>query len=134
MKRSTLLSLGSAVLGACAFPEAAGADAPAVIRVGAAPVETFAEGYYAQEGGFFRRAGLEAQITRLSGGGALTSALLAGSLDLSIATVASMAAARSRALPLYLIAPCAMYNSDSATTMLGVAKSSPNSHGKRFGR
>lgn len=88
--------------------------------------ESFAEGIYARDGGFYKAAGIDAQLSIFSSGGAMTAAVIGGSLDIGITNVGSMAAAHARGLPLYLIAPCALVTSNGApTTALAVANDSP---------
>ncbi len=95
------------------------------IRLGSVPVESYAEAYYAQEMGYFKRAGLDVKITSFNGGGAITAAVAAGALDIGATNSGSLSSAHVRGLPLVMIAPGGAYTSASPTTVLAVAKSSP---------
>jgi NitT/TauT family transport system substrate-binding protein len=95
------------------------------IRIGAGLDEDFAEGFYGDEQGFFRQAGLDPDVTALANGGALTAAVLSGSLDVATTNTGSMAAAHARGIPLVLIAPQAIYSSASLTAAVLVMKDSP---------
>ena len=101
------------------------AQTPVKIRVGVAVVESFSQGTYAQELGYYTRAGLDADVQTLTNGGTLTAALLGGSLDFATTNGGSMANAYVRGLPIYCIIPSGLYSSTSPTTVLAVAKDSP---------
>ena len=123
MKRSTSMALvaGMSALAACP----AVAQAPVKIRVGVAGVESFSQGAYAQEMGFYKQAGLDAEVTSLTNGGVITAAVIGGSLDFGTTNGGSMSNAFVRGIPLYCIAPSGLYTSASPTTVLVVAKDSP---------
>jgi ABC-type nitrate/sulfonate/bicarbonate transport system substrate-binding protein len=122
VKRSTVLVLGSAAFAAARRPVRA--QAPVKIRVGVGVVESYSQGAYAQEMGFYKAAGLDADVQALINGGAITAAVLGGSLDIGTTNGGSMANAYVRGLPLYCIAPSGLYTSSSPTTVL----SSPKTH------
>jgi NitT/TauT family transport system substrate-binding protein len=62
----------------------------------------------------------------LGGGGALTSALAGGALDVTISNIGSLAQAHFRGLPISVIAGSSIYSADDpATTALLVLKDSP---------
>jgi NitT/TauT family transport system substrate-binding protein len=123
VQRSTVLVLGSAAFGAARRPVRA--QAPVKIRVGVGVVESYSQGAYAQEMGFYKAAGLDADVQALINGGAITAAVLGGSLDIGTTNGGSMANAYVRGLPLYCIAPSGLYTSSSPTTVLVVAKDAP---------
>ena len=120
MKRSAALVCTAGALVAPAI-----AQAPVKIRVAVAGVESYSQGAYAQEMGFYKAAGLEADVQSLINGGVITAAVLGGSIDLGTTNGGSMAAAYVRGLPIYCIAPSGLYTSASPTTVLVVAKDSP---------
>jgi NitT/TauT family transport system substrate-binding protein len=120
MKRSAALVLTTGALVAPAI-----AQAPVKIRVAVAGVESYSQGAYAQEMGFYKQAGLEAEVQSLVNGGVITAAVLGGSIDLGTTNGGSMAAAYVRGLPIYCIAPSGLYTSASPTTVLVVTKDSP---------
>jgi len=94
------------------------------IRVGAINIESAAEGYYADEMGFFKRAGLDARVSAMSSAGAIVAAAMGGALDVVPTNCVTMAQAYAKGLPLYLIAPGAVYSSSDPTTELAVAPDS----------
>jgi NitT/TauT family transport system substrate-binding protein len=128
MKRSTALVVAGSALFAGIHPLRA--QTPVKIRVGVGVVESYSQGAYAQEMGFYRQAGLDADVQALVNGGAITAAVIGGSLDLGTTNGGSMANAYVRGLPLYCIAPSGLYTSASPTTQLIVAKDAPIQNAK----
>ncbi len=108
----------------------ANAQATAKVTVGSIPIDNGAEVFYAQEQGFFRRAGLDVAITPMSNGGAIVAAVASGSLDVGFTNLFSFATAYARGLPVTLIAPASLYLSSSPAQALLVRKDSPFKTGK----
>jgi len=123
MKRSTILVLAGTAFAGTAIP--ASAQSPVKIRVGVGVVESYSQGAYAQELGYYQAAGLDAEVQALVNGGAITAAVIGGSLDFGTTNGGSMANAYVHGLPIYCIAPSGMYTSASPTTVLVVAKDAP---------
>jgi NitT/TauT family transport system substrate-binding protein len=123
MRRSEALALTAGALALGASPARAQTLAP--IRVGAINIEASGEAYYAEEGGFFKKAGLDARISAMSSAGAIVAAALAGALDVVPSNCVTMAQAYAKGLPLCLVAPGAVYSSLRPTTQLAVALDSP---------
>src|SRR5271170_622123 len=97
----------------------------ASVRIGAGIGDNFGEPLYAYDGGYFQRYGIDAELTILSGGGALTSALAGSALDVTISNVGSLAQAHFRGMPISVIAGGAIYSADAPpTTAVLVLKSS----------
>lgn len=102
------------------------------LRVGSVPVDAFAQAYYAQEMGFFTKAGLNVEITTFSNGAGSTTAIAGGALDLGISTVTMMANAALHGVPLVYIASGALYDDRAPTTVLCVAKNATLAGAKDF--
>jgi NitT/TauT family transport system substrate-binding protein len=100
------------------------ADDANTIHVLATAIDLYSGAYYAQEEGFFKRAGLDVQITTLANGGAVGTALAGGSADIGVSNVANIATAVSHGVPFTLIAGAGLYSTDAAATAVYVAKSS----------
>jgi NitT/TauT family transport system substrate-binding protein len=107
-----------------AFPLDARAQS-APIKLGAVGVEDYALGYYAQERGFFKRAGFNVELNLFGGGGAASTALYAGALDLSGTNTGSMSSAHVRGLPVALLAGGSEYNTATPHVYLVTTKDSP---------
>jgi NitT/TauT family transport system substrate-binding protein len=120
MRRSHVL----ATLGAAAVvrPRAASAQNTA-IQIGVAPIEESALPYYALQKGFFKQNGIDAQINvSAGGGGAITAAIVGGSLDLGCTNTGSLASAHVHGLPVYLLALGAIYTPAAPISHLCVVK------------
>ena len=121
MKRSTFTILTGAALLA---PRAVRAQASAPMRFGTIATESFALLFYAQEAGFFKKHGVEAQMTYFRGGGAALTALVGGSVDLACVNWGAISNAHMRGIPVQAIAAGGLYTSASPTTILAVGKDS----------
>jgi NitT/TauT family transport system substrate-binding protein len=123
MKRAAFATL---VAGAAAAPRLVAAQgAPTVIRLGTAPVESYALAFYGVDRGFFKAANLDVQIQSFSGGGGVMTAAAGGALDVGCANVGAQANAHMHNLPFSMVAGGGNYSSSSPTTVLAVAKNSP---------
>jgi NitT/TauT family transport system substrate-binding protein len=100
------------------------AAAPAV-RVGGIPVDTDANIFYAIDQGFFKADGVDVQFTPLSNGAATIAAIVGGSLDIGIANVSTLTAARIRGVNARFIAPAAVSLPTVRTDLLMVSQKSP---------
>jgi NitT/TauT family transport system substrate-binding protein len=119
-RRAVLIGV-SAVLAAHA---SARAQSLVPLRIGCVLGESYANAFFAQEQGFFRRAGLDVRIESFASGGTITAAVTGGALDIGAGSSTSAANAFVRGLPIRLVAPGGVYTTDSPTTMLAVTPSS----------
>lgn len=115
-----LLTIAAMIRPTLALAEAA------QMRVAMTISDATAEGFYAEKGGFFGRAGLDVDLVTLPTGNLVISSLTAGSIDIGMANVGAIAAAHSHGLPFYLFA-CGSTTSVDAPpiTVLVVANDSP---------
>ena len=104
----------------------------ATLRIGTLLTDTFAEAYYADDMGFFAKAGLTVEIQSFRNAGEISAAVLGGALDLGAGTPISLANAYLRGIPLRYIAAGGVYNSAAPTTAFCVAKDSPLKTAKDF--
>lgn len=126
MKRSQALGLSSMAFAAAALRTPPAAAQTASVRIGCGIGDNFGEPLFANDGGFFQRYGIDAQILTLGSGGALTAALAGGALDVTISNIASIAQAHFRGLPISVIAGSSIYSAAApATTAVLVLKDSP---------
>ncbi|MGA2394279.1 MAG: ABC transporter substrate-binding protein [Candidatus Lustribacter sp.] len=116
----------SVLASALVAPAAAGAQAPAIVRIGTPGNDGNALAYYAFENGVFRKHGIDAQIQtiRAGSGAGIAGAVVGGSLDVGEADIIAVAAAREHGLPLLLIAPSFLHRGPAPVTALVVAKTS----------
>src|SRR5476651_779297 len=131
MNSKQIIALTGAALGAVAFGERAqAADAP--VRVAALTIDASAACYYAQEEGFFKRAGIDAQIQTIASGGAIVAAVAANAVDVGFANLVSVAAAFVKNIPVTVIAPGSVDVEATPTNVLVVPPGSAIRTGRDF--
>jgi NitT/TauT family transport system substrate-binding protein len=124
MQRPDFLRASAAAAAAALIPRVARADESA-IRVGALQWDTAAEVYFADGGGFFKKAGLNVDIQPFTSGSAALAALFGGSLDIANTDVVSAATAHSRGLPVTYLSPgCVFTRAAQASSLMVLATSS----------
>jgi NitT/TauT family transport system substrate-binding protein len=112
------------LLGLAAATASASAQPSPALRVGAVPVDGFAEAYYARDMGFFDKAGLNVDITTFNNGSGTTTAAAGGAIDIGISTVNSIANAVIHGIPYVYIAGGSMYVASAPSAVLAIAKDS----------
>jgi NitT/TauT family transport system substrate-binding protein len=118
--------LHSAVAAALILPgRPAAAQTRMRLRIGATANDSFAEAYYAQDLGYFARAGIDAEITTFANGAQVSTGVASGALDVGISSVITLANATIRGLPFVYIAGGGMYTAAAPTIELCVTKDSP---------
>jgi len=137
MKRWEAIALSPAVLALGARPARAQTAALAPIHIGTLPIESGGQAYYGDDLGFFRNAGLDAHVEAMSNAGSLVSAVISGAIDVAPTNCVTMAQAYAKGLPIYYVAPGAVYSDQSPTTELAVAndsryRSAKDLNGKRI--
>jgi NitT/TauT family transport system substrate-binding protein len=103
----------------------AGAQPEPTIRIATTPIDLGAEALYANDLGFFKRAGLDVDISVLTSGAVVASAVSGGSIDIGQSNIVALAAAHINGLPFVIVAPAGSYTSKGPTTALVVAANSP---------
>jgi NitT/TauT family transport system substrate-binding protein len=104
---------------------AARAQTLPTLNIATTPTDIGSQVFYAQERGFFKAAGIDAQIQVISNGAAITSAVMGGAVDVAQSNVVSLATAHEKALDVVIVAPAGQYASNQPTSALVVAKNSP---------
>lgn len=104
---------------------AVGAQPLPVLRIAALPIDVSGEVYYASDLGYFKDAGIDAQVTVLSNGAAVTAAVVGGSYDVGASNIISASLARDKGLQLKVVAPGALYEAKAPSTVCAVAPNSP---------
>jgi NitT/TauT family transport system substrate-binding protein len=113
-----LLSLSSAAT-------VAQAQAPIKVRVATISFsDPSAEPAYADQEGFFKREGLDAEVMSFRGSAAMMAAIAGGSLDIGYANPLSAAIAIKRGIPIVVLAPAQLYNAKSPSSFLVKARGS----------
>lgn len=109
---------------AVATPVRSQPNVPA-IRIGQAPGESYAQGYYALDGNLFQKAGLNVDFQFFSGGGPIVEAVASGSVDIGIATTMQITNAVLHNIPFVIIAPGCLNTLKAPSDFLIVAKNAP---------
>jgi NitT/TauT family transport system substrate-binding protein len=104
MNRNRAIVTAGAAFGALTFGRRAVA-ADASVRIATLTIDAAAACYYAQEQGFFKRAGIDADIQGITSGGAIVAAVSSDAIDIGFANLVSVVAAFARNLPVTLVAP-----------------------------
>src|SRR3984885_1248712 len=133
MLRSTFLAT-SASLSTLALASPAPAQTPALmnLRIAATANDTYASAYFAQDAGFFTKAGLNADLETMNNGAAITAALSAGSMDIGVATPVILANAYLHGLPVVIVAAGAISITGVTSVGLCVAGNSTLKTAKDF--
>lgn len=102
------------------------------MRIAALTIDASAACYYADEQGFFKRAGIDAQIQSIASGGAIVGAVASNAVDVGFANFVSVVAAFARNLPVTIVAPGSVDVETMPTNALIVAPGSPIHNGSDF--
>lgn len=101
------------------------ADELTTIRVATIPIDAGSQAYYAQTMGFFRKAGLNVQLTSLNNGSAVAAAVAGGAADVGQSNAVSIAIAHEKGLPFVYIAGANRYSVKNRQAALLVSAQSP---------
>jgi NitT/TauT family transport system substrate-binding protein len=122
--RGAALRVLASVPAAAVFAAPAlGADGPPV-RIGVGSADTFAEGFYATDMGFFTKAGLNIDQQVFTSGGAILVAAGGNAIDIGLSNTGNLATAIAHGAPFTLIAGAGMYTAARPTTVLMVGGNS----------
>lgn len=126
MKRADFARSLGAAAATVAFSASASANAqtPTTVRVLALEIDDCAEAFYAAELGYFKDAGLRADVTSLSNGSAITAAIVSDHADVGISNTVTLSQAFQRGIPVALVAPAGAYISTDPTEAMVVSKKS----------
>ncbi len=122
MRRARALGVLAAASASFARPVSA-QSAP--IRFGAVVADTYAEGLFANDAGFFSRAGLDIDVRVFPGSGAVAVAAAGNAVDIGLTDAVVLANAVNRGVPLVALAGSGLYVPGTATALLCVARDAP---------
>ena len=123
--RALRIALLAAIVGFCAFTAGAQAQTDTTIRIATTPIDLGAEALYANDLGFFKKAGLDVQVSLLASGSTVAAAVAGGSIDIGQSNIVALATAHVAGLPFVIVAPAGYYTSAEPTTELVTAANSP---------
>jgi NitT/TauT family transport system substrate-binding protein len=96
--------------------------AESTLRVGCTANDTYAEAYYAQDLGLFRKAGLAVDVKTFTNGASVAQAVAGGAIDVGVSNVAQIATAVEHGIPFVYFAGGGLYSSNAPTTALCVGE------------
>jgi len=124
MIRSSFL-MTSFGLVAATLPRPAAAQTSLLnLRVAATANDTYAPAYYAQDMGFFTRAGLNVDLQTMNNGAAIAAGISGGAVDIGVATPITLAVAYLRGLPFVIVAAGALSTPKVPALVVGVSTTS----------
>lgn len=95
------------------------------VRIAAGSNDTYALPYFAEDGGFFKQAGIDADIRLFFNAQASLQAMIGGALDVVVGDAVQVGNAFNSGVPLGFIAPSTLYVSTAPTTYVCAAKDGP---------
>ena len=116
-------TLAGAAFGASTIPAAA-QTAVTKLRVGTNAADNITDLLWAKVTGMFAKAGLDVDVQKMTSGAAVTAAVLGGALDIGRSSVLPLISARSRGIPVQLIAPGEMGFADDPSGAIVTLKDS----------
>lgn len=122
ISRRSALALSAAGLFAAAGDRARAAER---LRIATNPTDPSAEPFYALELGYFREAGIDAQITVMTSGPAGAAAVASNAVDIGGDNLLSLALAINKGAPFTGVAPSSLYYAGNPTSVLMVPIDSP---------
>jgi NitT/TauT family transport system substrate-binding protein len=115
---------GSAAAMTLVRPIAARAQAAPVIRMGTILADSFAQPFYAVDGGFLDRAGITGQVTVFPGSGAIATAVAAGAIDIGLCDAIVIGNGLVHDIPFATIAGSGLFKATEPTGLLCVDNAS----------
>jgi NitT/TauT family transport system substrate-binding protein len=118
-----------AVLAFLALAQGASAQ-PAPLQIGIGTREADALGYFAQDMGFFKKVGLNAELQQFSAGPQIAAAIAGGHLQVGDSNIISLTGAHIRGLPFIYIAAMSIIEAAHPTVLAVVSPTSTVKSGK----
>jgi NitT/TauT family transport system substrate-binding protein len=118
--RARATALLSAGFAAAAFPIRVGSQEKTTVRVAVTPSADGAAVHYADEMGFFAKAGLNVDIQTMQNNPAIATAVISGAIGIGHGGVDTLAQSHSKNIPLVIIAPAGEYISPQMLHIAGL--------------
>jgi len=115
---------------ALSVPGSLGAAPLQTLRIQTIPTDDATPILYAQHAGLFAKAGIDVQIDKAYSGAAIAAAVLAGSFDIGLSNLVTLANAHVRGVGFTLLAAAGTYHSKAPFSELVVARDSTAATGK----
>lgn len=120
--RVARLAAAAALLAPLAAP--AGAQTLQTVNVVSTPVDVTGNLYYAIDEGYFKREGIDVQLTTIANPALIAQAVAAGTVDVGTTNLVSIVRAIQSGIPLYIIAPSGANSAKSPLEGIIVGKNS----------
>ena len=130
LSRARMLALAAAAPAVLRSSPARAQAAP--IRLGCYTTDAYAQPFYANEAGYFKRAGLNVDVTILANAAANAQMVAAGALDICLADPIQVAHPVNAGVALGFFVGGGLYTTASPTTLLVVATDGPVKAAKDF--
>lgn len=95
------------------------------MRIAGTPDQDMIGSFWAEQTGIFQKYGIDADVSTLSSGAAITAAVAGGSLDIGRASLLGLITAHAKGIPFLLVAASILWSSAKPVSALIVAKDSP---------
>jgi NitT/TauT family transport system substrate-binding protein len=120
------------------LPAIGSTQTPIDLRVTTTYIDSGAELFYAQDMGFFKKAGLNVDIIPGKNGSAMVAAVASNSADIGYTDIGALAKAYSKGIKLAIVAPAALWSDAAPVNQVIVERTSPiktakDLNGKVFG-
>jgi NitT/TauT family transport system substrate-binding protein len=95
------------------------------IRIAITSADNFAEAYFAQDAGFFTKAGLDVEIIGMTTGAQISAAVASGAVEMGMSNTVQLVNAMMHGAPFVIVASGGLYSISAPNSALVVAKDSP---------
>lgn len=103
----------------------AGAQTAPLLTIGAPPNDASGPIYFAEDLGFYKKAGLNTTLTMMNNPAPITTAVINGSITIAGMPIPLIAVARDKGLPIVMLAPLGVYVTSAPDRGMVVLKESP---------
>jgi NitT/TauT family transport system substrate-binding protein len=121
LRRAAFLAAAAALT----VPRRARAQGLTRLRIAGSPDQDIVASLWGVQSGVFAKYGLDVQIERSSNSAAVAVAVLSGALEIGKSSLFSLVVAHSKGIPFQLEAPASIWDTESPSSALIVAKGSP---------
>ena len=95
------------------------------LRISGSPDQDILASLYGEQSGIFTKLGLDVQVESSSNSAAVAAAVLSGALEIGKSSLFSLVIAHSKGIPFVLEAPASIWNTETPSSAIVVAKGSP---------
>lgn len=119
------LTASASLSGIVSTAGSAAAQSLQTVRALSLPLDPAKQVLYAMQSGIFRKHGLQVELTAMGSGAAMVAAIVGGSAEFAAGSLFSVFNAYGRGVPVRMVAPIAIYDTEHCDDWLLVRKDSP---------